>query len=163
MIALLALAGCQESVDERAEAAGCPDLERQVGMIFVRAGVSDAIQSEWQRDMQRYGMKRTPLAYPNAGLNRHSGEASSSAVKAVFGLVGSAVYGSQFDPSEWATAEEFGDAIATGLSSVPEDYPGRERTQDYFQRCSLYVGEYLSSADRFLWATDLYRNPDQGG
>ena len=162
LVAMLSvLSACQDSVEEKAEAAGCPNLEREVGMLFVRAGVSDRIQAEWERDMQRYGMRRSPFAYSNSGLSRASGEASSAAARSVFSLIGNVRLGPEFDPSEWTTVDDIGSALVNGLSSLTDDYPGRDRINGYFQRCSPFVGEYLISAERFTWAVDLYRNPDQ--
>ncbi|MEE4210391.1 MAG: hypothetical protein V2I43_14145 [Parvularcula sp.] len=161
---IMLLASCQESVEERAEAAGCPNLEREVGMLFVRAGVSDGIQKTWEIETQRYGVRRTPLAYSNAGLRRSDGEASSAAVKSLFDLVGYNSFGMvrlDSDLSEVTSPEEIGTAIVDGLKNFPEEYRGKERRIDYFQRCSTFVGEYLSLDDKFQWANNLYENPEQ--
>ena len=144
-VAVLALASCRENVEEQAEAAGCPSLEQRVGMLFVRASVSDRIQADWQRDMQRYNMRRTPLSYSKAGMSRENGEASSAAARVVFDLVGDVRLGPQFDPSEWTTPEEIGASVVGGPSSISSESGSLTRHIEYFEKCSEFVGEYLIS------------------
>jgi hypothetical protein len=147
---ILLLTGCQDSVEERAEAAGCDNLERRLSDLFVRAGRMEQIEIQWSHEMNKYGLKRTPLAAAEIGGDR--ARAALNAVQNLFTTVGNKTLTDD-------DAATLGAQISSDLVSFDGDYALRSQTEEYYVRCSSFVGEYIVTDNNIDKLHSLYFSP----
>jgi hypothetical protein len=160
----LALSGCQEeeTIEDRASAAGCGALASTVEMFVVEAGLYDGIQDGFESNIEKYGEAMDNYVYFNAGLPEAEGKSSSTAVKAAFAQVGINLdfdgVGVNFSANKEARPEQIGYAFANGFvtGAADTDFSTKSARTTFVNKCGTFVGEYLLLEGRMDWAVDLH-------
>ncbi|MDW3181642.1 MAG: hypothetical protein R8F89_06600 [Roseobacter sp.] len=110
----------------------------------------EQIELQWTADIQRYGMKREPLAASQIGGNR--ARAARHAVRSMIASVG-------HDGPQQEKADELGVQLYDELSSFVGKYSLRGQTEEYFKKCSGFVGQYLVTGNNWVKLRGYFRSP----